>query len=239
MNVLIPLAGNIVKDSHGYSKLLYEFNGKVLIHYIIEKILSNFDKDKIIVVLGHNTDNNLERIIRLISKEIIIIRASGETLGPLSTSMLAIDLVDEKNELVIINGDQIINRDIAAIIDDFIKSDWDGGLITFESYHPRWSFIKFEGSIVLKTAEKTPISNQASAGVYYFKNSKSFFESASKVFLKENNHAGKYFIAETYNEMILNNLKVTFTTIERSDYIKLSTEDDFNKFSDFVKGDLV
>lgn len=238
MNVIIPLAGNIVRDIYGHSKLLYEFNGKVLIQYIIEKILSEFYEDRIIIILGHETDNNLAGIIRLMSEKIILIKANGETAGPLSTSMLAIDLVDENDELVIVNGDQIIKRNIKPTLMEFASNNWDGGLITFESYHPRWSFIKYDGEHVQKTSEKTPISNQASAGIYYFKSAKIFFNSAKKVYLKNMNYDGKYFIAETYNEMILDNLKVTFKSIDRNDYVKLSTEDDFNKYSDYLKRDL-
>ena len=46
----------------------------------------------------------------------------------------------------------------------------DGGIVTFESSHPKWSFAKLgDNGFVEKVAEKDPISNNATVGLYYWK----------------------------------------------------------------------
>ena len=53
----------------------------------------------------------------------------------------------------------------------------DGGVIVFDSVHPRWSFVRVDkAGFVIETAEKRPISRLATAGFYYFRRGADFVD---------------------------------------------------------------
>lgn len=238
MNILIPMAGDLHQDELGYSKLFYEIDGKVLLQHILETIYNQFKTEKIIIVTGHKENENVEKIIKLISNEVTVVKALGKTSGPACTTLLAIDYISDDEGLVIINGDQIINANLNQVIKKFKSDNADGGLVTFESFHPRWSFVRTDDKDnVVETAEKTPISNQASAGVYYFKSSQDFLKSVQSMILKNASYNNNFYIAPVYNEMILNNKKIISHRIEREDYLKLSTNEDILQFRNYIKNE--
>ena len=55
----------------------------------------------------------------------------------------------------------------------FTSTEADGGILTFESSHPKWSYARLDDSgYVDLVAEKEPISKNATVGVYYWKHGK-------------------------------------------------------------------
>ncbi|HEY9702653.1 MAG TPA: hypothetical protein V6C58_09415, partial [Allocoleopsis sp.] len=71
---------------------------------------------------------------------------------------------------------------------------------------------------VVETAEKKPISRNAIAGFYYFKHGKDFVSAAFKSIEKDANVNGLYFVAPTYNELVLENKHIGVTFIDSSVY---------------------
>ena len=50
------------------------------------------------------------------------------------------------------------------------SGDYSAGTVIFKSVHPRWSYVKLDSKKnVVEAAEKVPISNNATAGTYFFK----------------------------------------------------------------------
>ena len=236
MKIVIPMAGRAFKDESGYSTMLYEINGKLLIEHILGHILQDFLDSEVILILGNETEKSLSHIAKQISPSINVVNSLGLPSGPASSVLLAIDSIDNEDELLVVNGDQIITESLSEIISYFRKNNWDGGLVTFNSYHPRWSFVKFDrDNKVVKTAEKQPISNQASAGVYFYKHGKIFVSSAKKMILSGLNYKNNFYMAETYNQMILNSMSVTFVNIDRNNYFKLSNDREINDYLRFTE----
>ena len=95
----------------------------------------------------------------------------------------------------------------------------DAGVITFESVHPRWSYVRLnENNLISETAEKRPISKNAIAGFYYFKYGKDFINSAFKMVKKDANVNGFYFVSPTLNEMVLENKTINIFQIQNAKY---------------------
>lgn len=88
----------------------------------------------------------------------------------------------------------------------------DGGLLTFASNDPRYSYVKFaaDGN-VCGTVEKEAVSEEAICGAYYFRN-KEIFLSAADTYL-QNCHYSEYFLSGVYNEMVKQKMQIkTFST---------------------------
>ena len=227
MNILILMAG-IAKDfeekGHSYPKYLLEVQNKPIIQRTIES-LENFGEDITCIIRKEDQEKYfLGDTLKILCPSCKVIEVSGETKGAICTALFAIDFINNDEELVILNGDQLIKTDIAPAIADFRKRKLDGGIITIEAVNPKYSSVLLdENNLVIQTSEKRPISKIASTGCCYFKKGSDFVGAGFSVIEKDVNTQGKYYISSTFNEMILNQKKIGIYEIPKKDYISFST----------------
>lgn len=149
---------------------------------------------------------------------------------------MAAEFIDNDDELIIFNGDQVLECDLKSIVKKFRAENWDGGIITFESVHPRWSFVRLdEKNFVIETAEKDPISNHATAGFYYFKRGKDFVASVKAMIHKDASVNGVYYVCPAYNEMIIRQKIIGCVEVDGSDYYPLTTPKEVDEYEAHVK----
>ena len=90
------------------------------------------------------------------------------TEGAACTNLLAKEYIKDNCPLLLANSDQYVDWDSNQFLYSMQADGVDGGILTFPSVHPKWSFAKVndKGEITL-IAEKKPISNIATVGIYY------------------------------------------------------------------------
>lgn len=67
--------------------------------------------------------------------------------------LMAIDEINLNDSLLIVNMDQIFEYDLNEVISELSLND--AGVLSFESVHPRWAYIKCdENNFVLEAFEK-------------------------------------------------------------------------------------
>ena len=237
MNVVVMLAGdggNFVKDGQKYPKLLTEINGKTMIEIVLEGLTSLTIPENNIIFMVRKYDNDiyyLGDVIRLILPESHIMIVEGETAGAALTSLLAIEYLDEKESLVLVNGDQLLDYDENELVKFFVKSDADAGVFVFNSFHPRWSYVRTDkDGLVIEAAEKRPISNQATAGFYYYKKTFEYIESVKRMILKGGDVDGLYYICPVFNEMILEQKKILTYSIDSKKYHSFMSSEKVKEF---------
>ena len=153
-----------------------------------------------------------------------VIEVAGDTRGAVCSALFAIDEINNDSELLILNGSQLIKTDIAPAIKDFRDKNLDGGIVVINAVHPKYSSILLdEDGYVVQTSEKRPISNLASTGCCYYKKGSDFVEAAFSVIEKDVNTQGKYYISSTFNEMILNQKKISTYEIPKKDYLTFAS----------------
>ncbi len=240
MNVVIPMAGDskIFKDSgFKYNKNFTEINRKPLFQHVCESVLK-LQANKFIFIVNQEDARkyHIDRSLKLLSPKCHIVVTEGKTAGAACSVLLAAELIDNEEELIINNGDMILELDVPAIIDKFRAANWDGGIITFESVHPRWSFVRLdENDYVIETAEKNPISNYATTGVYYFKHGSDFIFGAKEMIRKDSNVEGNYYVCPAYNEMILKQKIIGCYKIDNSLYHPLTTPKEVDEYEEYLK----
>ena len=107
----------------------------------------------------------------------------------------------------------------------------DGGILTFESTHPKWSYAKLDDNgFVERVAEKDPISNHATVGVYYFKRGKDFVTSVEQMIDKNIRTNGEFYVCPCYNELIENGGKVRIFDIKPEQMWGLGTPEDLQTY---------
>ena len=186
MKVLIPMAGagsRFEKAGYTFPKPLIEVNGKPMIQTVVENL--NIDaKHVFIVQKEHYEKYNLQYLLNLISPDCEIVQVDGMTEGAACTTLLAEKFINNDEPLLTANSDQYIDWDSNEFLYSMEASGIDGGILTFESVHPKWSFAKLnDQGYVSEVAEKKPISNKATVGIYYWSKGSDYVKYAKQMIL--------------------------------------------------------
>lgn len=231
LNILVPISRIDPENKFPYPQNLVEIKDKPLIEWVHDslKILGG----RFIFVISNNEEENFStsKVLKIISPNCKVIVTNGPTAGAAATCLLATDLIDNDDELVIVAGDQLINNKLEESINDFRERNLDGGIIVFRSVHPKWSYVLTSlNDDVTLVQEKQVISNKATAGFYYFKYGKNFVKAAKQMILKRDSLNNNYYISHTFNQMILSQLCIGTFEISKQDYFKLSTPEEIERF---------
>ena len=240
INILIPLAGkNTFKlnDSSAFPNILNDICGELLIERAIKPFTDLAQDKKIIIALPkkESEEYRLNKVLPLLSEDITLCNINGNTKGAVCSALLAIEHLDLDSPLIISSLEQVLDFDLSPIISDFINSNVDAGVLTFEAIHPKWSYVKVDDNqLVTQAAEKLPISKNAIAGFYFFKTARVFFESAQAMIRKDVKTNDLFFISPTLNEIILNEGTVKALPIDKTHYFHINDEHSLDKFEEKI-----
>lgn len=239
VNILVPTAGGAEFFSNNfYPKPLVEVNGKPMIQIMVDNYRSISDKHFIFVLREEDCLKfHLDDIVMIMTKgnaDVIILKE--KTQGALCTSLIAIDYIDNNDPLIITNYDQIIDLDLNNALDTFKRERADAGLICFQSVHPRWTYARFEDDQIVEVAEKRPISEHAVAGFFYYAHGKDFVRAAQNVIRKDGMLDGVFYISRTINELILDLMKISYISMDRTQYHPLYSPEKVREYEASVRG---
>ncbi len=209
-NILIPMAGAGSRfSSAGYTfpKPLIEVNHKPMIQVVIENlnIKANFIY---IVQREHYEKYNLKYLLNLITPNCEIVQVDGVTEGAACTTLLAKEYINNDKHLVIANSDQFVEWDSNSFYYSMTNDKLDGGMLTFKATHPKWSFAKLDSNgYITEIAEKKPISDIATVGIYYWNKGSDYVKYAEQMIEKNVRVNNEFYVAPVYNEAILDGFK--------------------------------
>ena len=205
LNVLIPMAGAGSRfESAGYTfpKPLIEVKGKPMIQVVTEN-LNCESPHTFIVQKSHRTKYNLDTLLNLISPDCNVIQVEGVTEGAACTTLLSKEIINTDQPLLIANSDQYVEWDTSEFLYKMQEQNADAGILTFKSTHPKWSFAKVdENGSVIEVAEKNPISDIATVGIYYWKKGSDYVKYAEKMIENNIRHNGEFYVCPVFNEAI-------------------------------------
>jgi HAD superfamily hydrolase (TIGR01509 family) len=219
-NVVIPMSGlgsRFVKAGYTFPKPLIEVNSKPMIQVVVENL--NIDPDSstfiFIVQKSHIEKYSLKSLLNLIAPNCKIVETDGVTEGAACSILLAKQYIDNDNHLVLANSDQFLEWDSSSFMYSMTADDIDGGISTFESTHPKWSYAKLgSNGFVCEVAEKNPISSHATTGIYYFKHGRDFVKYAEQMISKDIRTNNEYYTCPVFNEMIKDGGKVKILDVD-------------------------
>jgi dTDP-glucose pyrophosphorylase len=168
---------------------------------------------------------HLDSILRQIAPNCEVIKVTGETGGAACTALLAVDKISAEHELLITSATDIVRMDLTRAVANFREREADAGVITFESLHPRYSYVRIDADgWVVEAAEKHPISRHASAGIYWFRSGADFLAAAESMILKDASVRGHYFICPSLNQLVLADKKIAAWEIPPDKYQPLKQQ---------------
>lgn len=218
MNVLIPMAGagtRFEKAGYTFPKPLIDVNGKPMIQYVVENlsVKANFI---FIVQKSHREKYNLDTLLNLITPNCKILEVDSLTEGAACTALIAKELINNDSPLFFANSDQFVEWKSEEFFYKMQETDCDGGIVTFESTHPKWSFAKTnELGYVTEVAEKNPISNLATVGFYYWKHGSDFVKYAEDMIEKNIRVNNEFYVCPVFNQAIQDNKKIITFNIDK------------------------
>jgi HAD superfamily hydrolase (TIGR01509 family) len=218
MNVLIPMAGagsRFQQAGYTFPKPLIDVEGKPMIQVVVDNL--NIDATYIYVVQKeHREKYNLDTLLNLITPNCKIVEVDGLTEGAACTTLLAKEYINSDAPLVMANSDQFIEWDSNEFMYKMIEQKVDGGILTFHATHPKWSFAKIdEYGYVTKVAEKNPISDIATVGVYYWAKGSDYVKYAEQMISKNVRTNNEFYTCPTFNEAIADCKKIKTFNIEK------------------------
>ena len=218
MNVLIPMAGagsRFEQAGYTFPKPLIDVNGKPMIQRVVENL--NIDAQHIFIVQKeHYEKYSLKHTLNLIAPNCKIVQVEGITEGAACTTLLAKELINNNEPLVLANSDQYVEWDSNQYMYASSADDIDASILTFNSTHPKWSYAKLnEEGFVVEVAEKKPISNHATVGIYFWKKGEDYVRYAERMINKNIRVNNEFYVCPVYNEALLDGARVKTFHIEK------------------------
>tara|TARA_Y100000310_G_scaffold345090_1_gene461724 strand:+ start:1589 stop:2968 length:1380 start_codon:yes stop_codon:yes gene_type:complete len=231
MKVLIPMAGagtRFEKAGYTFPKPLIDVDGKPMIQVIVENL--NIDAQHIFIVQkSHYEKYNLQATLSLISPGCEIIQIEGVTEGAACTTLLAKGFINNDEPLLIANSDQYVDWNSNEFMYSMIADSIDAGILSFKSTHPKWSYAKLgPDGFVAKVAEKKPISDIATVGIYYWKRGSDYIKYAEQMINKDVRTNNEFYVCPVFNEAIEDGKKIKTYNINKM--TGLGTPEDLQAF---------
>ena len=212
LKVVIPMAGAGSRFKNAGYKLPKPFidvDGLPMIAKVVENL--NIDPSCIIFLVQkeHLELYNSAVILNLISSGCKIVEVDGVTEGAACTTLLAKELINDDSSLLIANSDQIVEWNSNEFMYNMQENGADAGIVTFTATEPKWSFAKTdENGYVTEVAEKNPISDIATVGIYYWKRGKDYVRYAEEMIAKNIRVNNEFYVCPVFNEAILDGKKI-------------------------------
>jgi HAD superfamily hydrolase (TIGR01509 family) len=218
LNILVPMAGagsRFQQAGYTFPKPLIDVEGKPMIQVVVDNL--NIEANYIYVVQKeHRQKYNLDTLLNLITPGCKIVEVAGVTEGAACTTLLAKEYIDNDAPLVMANSDQFIEWDSNEFMYKMIEHKVDGGIVTFTATHPKWSFAKLdESGYVTEVAEKNPISDIATVGVYYWSKGSDYVKYAEQMIEKNVRVNNEFYVCPVFNEAIADGKKIKTFNIEK------------------------
>lgn len=231
LNILIPMAGEgsrFREVGYTFPKPIIEVKGKPMIQLVVENL--NIKANYIFIIRkDHQKKFNIKSLLSVIQPNCKIVEVDELTEGAACTALLAKKYINNNNPLLIANSDQYIKWDSSKTMYNFISKKIDGGILTFESVHPKWSYAKLDkNEVVTEVAEKKVISNNATVGIYYWNKGNDFVKYANQMIKKNIRTNNEFYICPVFNEAIKAGKIIKSEKIEKMQ--GLGTPEDLNNF---------
>ncbi|CAK2409443.1 dTDP-glucose pyrophosphorylase [Vibrio crassostreae] len=229
--IVIPMAGmssRFFKAGYSKPKYMLEANGVTLFEHAVNSFKAYFSDTPFLFIV--KDVKNTPEFVRLKATEMGISNfyisiLESSTRGQAETVTLGLEQLEHQG--VIYNG-AITIFNIDTFRPDFIYPEisrsCDGYIEVFRGKGDNWSFAKpmsIYSTIVEKTAEKKPISDLCSTGLYFFNKKKDYLDAYYNYLEKPASEweKGELYVAPLYNVLIEKGLNIHYHLIEDADVI--------------------
>ena len=159
--------------------------------------------------------------------EIVVVDHTTE--GAACTTLLAKEHINNNYPLIIANCDQLVDWNSGQFIGDAITKRADGAIALFHASDKKWSFAELDDhGVVKRVAEKDPISNNATCGMYLWRRGSDYVKYAEQMIKKNIRVNNEFYVCPVYNEAIQDGKKIIGYFVE--EMYGLGTPEDLERY---------
>jgi len=206
MNIVIPMAGRgdrMRQAGYTDSKPMIDVLGKPMIEHVIKNIAEVYHGYANFIFIVQEEDHvryDLDTLLPTLvpnGSDATVIPIDYVTEGAAVSVLLAKKYIDNERPLLIVNSDQVIDWKLNPFQG---LEDCRGCIFCFKAEHDRFSYAASdEWGRVTKVAEKEVISNNATAGAYYWAYGSDFVKAAEMMIDRDDRVKGEFYTAPVYN----------------------------------------
>ena len=219
LNIVVPMAGRgsrFQKEGYTLPKPLIPVLGKPMIQVVINNLRPKVAHRFIFICLQEHLEKYqvAEKLKAWAGAGTEIVTVDQVTEGAACTVLLAKELINNDEPLMIANSDQWVDTDINDYLETMNHENADGLIMTMWANDPKWSFVRFnEKHEIIEVVEKEVVSNEATVGIYNYKHGKDFVRAAEQMIAKNYRVNGEFYVAPAYNELIKEGKKIIIYNI--------------------------
>jgi dTDP-glucose pyrophosphorylase len=235
LRVVIPAAGEgsrFSKAGYQMPKPFIPLFGKPMIQHVIENVTPRGAQVHLLFRKDH-IETNLSFVESLRIRGHTIHEVGRPTEGTACTLLLARDAFDDDRPLLVANSDQYVEFSIDDFVRDCFDRNLDGSILVFHDHakDPKWSFARSDqAGLVREVAEKKPISNMATVGIYLFRRGSDFVRGAIDMIARNDRVNSEFYTCPVFNYLIARGLKIGTYTIASTAMHGLGTPEDLERF---------
>ena len=204
LTIVIPMAGRgsrFADAGYKHPKPLIPVRGVPMIKLVIENLRPGRPHRFVFICQReHVAAYGLEPRLAAWAPGCAIVQLDGVTEGA-ACSVLTAEAYLDDSPLMIANADQYLD----VSMDDYLDAadGLDGMIMTMTASDPKWSFVAVdERGLATQLAEKVPISDEATVGVYNFAHGRDFARAAREMIARDLRVNGEFYVAPVYNMLI-------------------------------------
>ncbi|KIL97681.1 Glucose-1-phosphate thymidylyltransferase [Paramagnetospirillum magnetotacticum MS-1] len=234
LTIVIPMAGEgsrFAQAGYAKPKPFIDVLGRPMIRHVIDNVAYP-GADTLLIARKAHCEAEPGVVDELKAAGIRFHLLDGLTEGTACTLLAAYDKMDPDSPILVANSDQFVDGGAAAMLDDALARDLDGSIMVFKSEpHPKWSYAKMgPDGLVERVAEKDPISEWATVGLYYFKSARAFRQAALAMIAANDRVNNEFYTCPVYNYLLETGARVGVWEIAQTAMHGLGTPDDLDAF---------
>jgi dTDP-glucose pyrophosphorylase len=220
LNIVLPIAGRGARFAiAGYAlpKPLIPVHGVPMIEAVVRNIRPRGPHQFVFVALQEHLDRlGMRETLERAAPGSIVVPVREVTDGAACTVLLARDVIDNAQPLMLANSDQWVDVDIDDYLAEMDNRDADGLIMTMAADDPKWSFVGLDSrGFVTRVVEKQVISNEATVGIYNFRAGADFVRAADRMIARNLRVNGEFYVAPVYNELIDDGARIAIRNVGR------------------------
>ena len=166
-------------------KPLIPLNGKTFIEWSIDSVDFQDIHTQFIFIIQEKHKKKLYEYLKKIKPNCLILTVQKLTRGATETALIAKNYINNDVPLIITNCDQIFEWNKQKYLNYVQSNNIDGNVVTVKETTNKFSYIKLnEYGYGVEVAEKVVISNDALAGIHYWKKGSYFVKSGEELIEK-------------------------------------------------------
>ena len=245
LQIVIPMAGRgsrFAKVGYTTPKPLIPVGRRPMIEWVIENIRPRRAHRFIFLCLAEHLEAYPEvpAELRRLCPGCEIVPVEAVTEGAACTVLLARKFIDTPDPLMIANSDQLVELEINEYLAAADRKGVGGLIMTFWAQDPKWSYCRVrEDGAVSEVVEKQVVSNEATVGIYNFRQGRDYVRAADAMIAANLRVNNEFYVAPTYNQLIAAGEKIITmkTGREGAGMHGVGTPEDLEKFlqTDFYR----